>query len=67
LPESQVPVAYAQSYLAVRAILDESGAVHLRQLLESLGQGHSLGEAFESVLSTHLADFEAGLMQDLTG
>ena len=66
LPERRVPVAYAQSYLAVRAVLDSAGAVHLRQLLVSLGEGRTMDETFEAVLSTRLADFEADLVRDLT-
>lgn len=66
LPTNRVPTAYAQSYLAVRSILAGAGAVHLRELLETLGEGRTLEETFESVLSRRVADFEADLIQDLT-
>jgi tetratricopeptide (TPR) repeat protein len=67
LPESRVPIAYAESYLAVRTILDHHGAGRLRALLRALGDGESLDSAFRSVLAAHLARFEADLVRDLTG
>jgi tetratricopeptide (TPR) repeat protein len=66
LPEDEVPLAYAQSYLAVRTILDDFGADYLRRLLTRLGDGTSVDAAFESVLAIHLGQFEDDLVRALT-
>jgi hypothetical protein len=66
LPEDEVGLAYAQSYLAVRAILDEHGNESLRRLLGALGDGTSLDNAFESILATHFGRFESDLVRALT-
>ncbi len=66
LPADRVQVAYAQSYLTVRAILDEYGDRRLLDVLRSTGLGDPLATAFESVLSTRLADFEGALITELT-
>ncbi len=66
LPAAQVPVAYAQSYLAVRAILDGYGSRRLRELLVAIGEGQEIETAFDAVLNTQLATFEAQLVQRLT-
>ena len=67
LPADRVQVAYAQGYLAVRALVDRYGADRLRQLLTTLGTGSSLETAFETVFTTRLATFEADLLRQLTG
>jgi tetratricopeptide (TPR) repeat protein len=67
LPAEQVNVAYAQSYLAVHAIVGEYGERRLRDLLVRLGTGQSFAAAFQQALSTRLADFENGLIRDLIG
>jgi tetratricopeptide (TPR) repeat protein len=66
LPEHEVSLAYAQSYLAVRSILDDYGTDSLRRLLAALGEGTSIDAAFESVLATQLGRFEADLVRGLT-
>ncbi len=66
LPTERVPVAYAQSYLAVRALVDQHGARRLRELLASLGSGAPLPQAFRATLYEDLAAFEAVLVRDLT-
>ncbi len=65
LAANRVPVAYAQSYLAVRAIIDRFGERRLRQLLTRLGEGGDTSAAFEAVFSTRLATFEAELLRQL--
>ncbi len=67
LSEDQVPVAYAQSYLAVRALLDDFGARRLRELLTALGEGRALDTAFEEVFAIQDARFEADFLRRLTG
>lgn len=67
LPRDRIPIAYAQSYLAVRALLDVEGAYRVRALLNAMGEGMSPAAAFESVLSHTLADFETALVRSLTG
>jgi hypothetical protein len=66
LPEDDVPLAYAQSYLAVRTILDDYGSDGLRRLLATLGEGTKIDAAFESVLAVGLGQFEADLVHALT-
>jgi hypothetical protein len=66
LPEDDVSLAYAQSYLAVRSILDDHGSESLRRLLKALGEGTPVDAAFESVLAVHFGRFEADLVRALT-
>ena len=61
LPPERVHVAYAQSYLAVRALVDRSGGRSMRELLAALGEGKSLDEAFRDVYSRNLAGFESAV------
>lgn len=66
LPDDRVPVAYAQSYLAVRALVARSGGHGLRELLAALGRGVRLDDAFGTVFPGTLSGFERALMRDLT-
>jgi hypothetical protein len=66
LPPERVPVAYAQSYLAVRALVARHGARRLRELLSSLGGGAPLPEAFRTALNEDPDAFEAALVRELT-
>lgn len=66
LPADRVQVAYAQSYLAVRHILEEYGDRRLVELLRHAGEGKPLDAAFESVLSVQISDFESALIRNLT-
>ncbi len=66
LPADRVQVAYSQSYLAVRLILEEHGERRLLQLLRATGDGDRLSVAFEEVFSIALSDFETTLVRDLT-
>ena len=66
LPPERVHIAYAQSYLAVRDLVGESGGRSLHELLAALGSGKSLDEAFRSVYSRSMAGFESELINHLT-
>jgi tetratricopeptide (TPR) repeat protein len=66
LPADRVHVAYAQSYLAVRALVDQSSGRSLRDLLAALGAGKSLDDAFRSVYSRTVAGFESEFITRLT-
>lgn len=67
LPPERVRAAYAESYLAVRSLVDRSGIHRLRQLLASLGSGKSLPVAFDEVLFVEFASFEEELLRQLGG
>lgn len=66
LPADRVHVAYAQSYLAVRALVSHSGGRSLRDLLAALGDGTSLEDAFRRVYSRTVASFESDFITGLT-
>ena len=66
LNPERVHVAYAQSYLAIRRLVDRSGGRSMRELLTSLGKGDSLDEAFRDVYSRNLASFESEFIGELT-
>ncbi len=67
LPAERVQVAYAQSYLAVRALVDRHGAHRLRALLEQIGNGASFERAYHDTLYGDPAAFEEELLRKLTG
>ncbi|MDX2165523.1 MAG: peptidase MA family metallohydrolase [Deltaproteobacteria bacterium] len=66
LPADRVHVAYAQSYLATRALLVRHGAQPIRSLLEALGAGEPFDQAFRGTFNQDLAGFESALVRDLT-
>jgi len=66
LPPDRVHVAYAQSYLAVRALVDRHGARRLRTLLEEIGKGATFERAYSEQLYGDPAAFEADLVRELT-
>lgn len=66
LPPDRVHVAYAQSYLAVRALVDRHGARRLRTLLEEIGKGATFERAYREQLYGDPAAFEADLIRNLT-
>ena len=66
LPADRVHVAYAQSYLAVRALVGQSSGRSLRELLAALGDGKSLDDAFRTVYSRSVAGFESDFITRLT-
>jgi tetratricopeptide (TPR) repeat protein len=66
LPADRVHTAYAQSYLAVRALVDRHGAGRVRTLLEEIGKGASFERAYRDSLYGDPAAFEAELIRKLT-
>jgi tetratricopeptide (TPR) repeat protein len=66
LPPARVEVAYAESYLAVRAMVERYGTRKLPALLEAL-RTHTLDEAFSLTYPGELSDFEQRFLQQLTG
>jgi Flp pilus assembly protein TadD len=66
LSKDRVEVAYAESYLAVRMLVDRYGARKLAELLEACGT-HNLNEAFAAVYPGDLSDFQQRFLQQLTG
>ena len=67
LPAGRVQVAYAQSYLTVRALVDRYGARKIPVLLGGLPHNRSLEEAYSSTYPGDLAGFEQQVLRDLAG
>lgn len=66
LPPARVEVAYAESYLGVRALIERYGTRKLPALLEAL-RTHTLAEAFSLTYPGELSDFEERFLQRLAG
>jgi hypothetical protein len=60
-------VAYAQSYLAVRALVDQYGARKIPGLLSNLAKNRTLSEAFAATYPGDFAGFEARFLRRLVG
>jgi hypothetical protein len=60
LPVDRVPLAYAESALAVQAMMKRSGAYSLALMLQDLASGVTFAEAFERRMSLSYADFQDG-------
>jgi tetratricopeptide (TPR) repeat protein len=60
LSEARAEIAYAQSYLAVRQLADDSGIAAAVDLLRRLGDGAPFPEAFRAVYRMDLETFERG-------
>ena len=58
LSPARAQVAYAQSYLAVRSLVDDFGARRIPALLEALADGRGLADAYAAVYPGDLAGFE---------
>ena len=67
LPAQQAHVAYAQSYLALRALVHSYGEREILTLLDGLGEGTPFDEAFYGSFRADFADFEAELLRDWEG
>jgi tetratricopeptide (TPR) repeat protein len=61
LSGSDASLAYAESAVAVRKLLDEAGAPAVVNLLEDLGRGTSLPDAFERNILISYAEFQKKL------
>jgi tetratricopeptide (TPR) repeat protein len=59
LPQDQVQLAYAESALAVQALLDRDGVQALSALLRDLGEGQPFAAAFERRFFLSYAEFQA--------
>ena len=58
LPEDQVPLAYAESALAVRVLMDRSGALTLTMLLKDLDAGQDFATAFDHRFTFSYLEFQ---------
>jgi tetratricopeptide (TPR) repeat protein len=63
LPAEQVPLAYAESALAVRMLIERSGVLALATLLQDLAQGREFADAFERRFFLSYSDFQAAWEQ----
>jgi len=67
LPADRVEVAYAESYLAVRSLIDRYGARTMPTLLTALSSTGDVRDAFASVYPADLARFQEQLLRQLHG
>jgi len=67
LPRDRVAVAYAQSYLAVRSLIDRYGAHRIPDLLQAVSSTADIEAAFAAVYPGTLASFERQLQAELAG
>jgi Tfp pilus assembly protein PilF len=58
MPAAQAQLAYAQSYVAIHALIDRYGSGRLRQLLDEIARKRPLAEAFYDVYRLDLERFE---------
>jgi tetratricopeptide (TPR) repeat protein len=63
LPPEQVPLAYAESAIAVRMLLERSGPLMLATLLKDLATGREFAEAFEQRFLLSYGDFQSAWEQ----
>lgn len=59
LPADRVPLAYAESALAVQALMKRGGAYSLALLLQDLGAGQAFADSFERRVALSYTDFQA--------
>ena len=67
LPPQRVMVAYAESYLMVRYLVDGYGSDRATALLYELAGGATIDEAFDAVLGFGVGAFENDTVTDLVG
>jgi tetratricopeptide (TPR) repeat protein len=63
LPPEQVPLAYAESALAVKRLLERAGMPAITALLQDLADGREFAEAFERRFFLPYADFQGAWRQ----
>src|SRR5207244_11182050 len=63
LPADQVPLAYAESALAVRMLIERGEALALASLLQDLAQGQDFATAFERHYYLSYSDFQVAWAQ----
>lgn len=61
LTQADARLAYAQSAVAVEALIDQAGAAGVLNLLNDIGSGRRFGEAFEHHALISYADFQTKL------
>jgi tetratricopeptide (TPR) repeat protein len=67
LSAEQIPLAYAESALAVQMLLDRSGPLTVATLIKDLAAGRQFAEAFEQRFSLSYSDFQMAWQQRLRG
>lgn len=67
LPPAQVPLAYAESEMAVRYLLARHGEAAVRALLMRLGETKDFAAALRDVTGETYAEFQAAWMRSLIG
>ncbi len=67
LPARRVETAYAESYLAVRTLIDRYGTRRIAELLRALDGTRSISEAFSQVYPGDLGGFQQQLLRQLAG
>ena len=67
LPAEQVPLAYAESALAVQMLLERSGPLAVATFLKELAAGQEFAETFERRFYLSYTDFQAAWQQRLRG
>ncbi len=65
LPANRVEVAYAESYMAVRSLIDRYGARTMPKLLTALSRTSDVRDAFASVYPGDLSGFQEQLLRQL--
>ena len=65
LPADQVPLAYAESALAVRMLIERGEALALASLLQDLAQGQDFAAAFERHFYLSYSDFQVAWGQQV--
>ena len=58
LPEEQVPLAYAESALAVRMLMERAGPLNLAMLLKDFDAGQEFGVAFDHRFTLPYSEFQ---------
>jgi len=67
LPAARVEVAYAESYLAVRTLIDRYGARKIPAFLTTVSRAPTFNEAFAAVYPGDLSGFQEQLLRQLSG
>jgi tetratricopeptide (TPR) repeat protein len=63
LPAADAALAYAESAVAVRALLDRAGTAAVVSLLEDLGRGVPLAQAFEKDILVSYSEFQKSVQE----
>jgi tetratricopeptide (TPR) repeat protein len=66
IPADRVQIAYGQSYLAVRALIERYGAHTIPSLLGALGRHGNIQQAFDEVYRDSYGHFQQQVLRQLT-